>query len=522
MSNFRAFDAFDYHAHYKSSRCFVESDLGSISYGEAAIKVDSIINGFRALGICSCDRIAVIAKNRAEVLLLLLASLKGGPVVVPVNNRLAPAEMAWILEDSECKAVIAESEFIQALEGKIPSRIPPDVRFQLDGVVPEWINFDGWLVMQSSQVAEPSNQTDKPYLQVYTSGTTGQPKGVVLTEKNCLGQQLGLMATLETTLQPGDKVYQALPLFHVGGIFVTLWAVYRGATLIFRRDFSPAVTEDLMARGDVQHVALVPAMIKACLTVGANIPRKFDGLKSIIYGASPITAETLRLSAQRYRCGFIQIYGMTETHSVISVLTPKDHERALNGERECLIASAGRPIAGTKIKIESPEGEALPVGQIGEICVRAPQVMAGYWKRDEATKEAIKNDYLYTGDAGYVDQEGYLHIVDRLKDIIVSGGENVASKEVEEILLRHPQVADAAVIGIPDERWGEAVKAIIVCTESGLDEASLIEHCKQHLGGFKVPKSISLIDAIPRNGAGKVLKNKLRERYWSGEARRVS
>ena len=518
----RAFDAFDWHALHAPDRTLVEGDDGVLTYGEAASRVRRLISGFHLLGIGHEDRIAVVAKNRAEILLLLIAALKGGPVIVPVNNRLSANEMGWIIEDAGCKAVIAETEFAQALGDRIPARVPMSARWSLDAPLPGWADFADWLEQQSERSVEPPARTDTAYLQVYTSGTTGRPKGVVLTEQNCLGQQLGLMACVDIGFQPAEQIYQALPLFHVGGIFVSLWAMYRGATLLLRRDFLAGATEQLLASGRVAHAALVPAMLKASVALPAGKGHDYSSLRSIIYGASPISAPTLRSAAARYGCGFVQIYGMTETHSVISMLHAEDHRRALADETSNLLASAGRPVAGVDLRIVDGAGASLPAGRSGEICVRAPQVMAGYWGCEDATREVLRDGYLWTGDAGYLDTEGYLHIVDRLKDIIVSGGENIAPREVEDVLLSHPDVADAAVIGVPDERWGESVKALIVCRKEMIDEGEIIAHCRRHLSGFKVPKSVGLVDLIPRNGAGKIQKNLLREPFWREQARRVS
>lgn len=519
---FRAFDAFDWHATHAPDRPFVEGDAGVLTYGDAARFVRRLVSGFHALGIGHEDRVAVVAKNRAEVPLLLLAALKGGPVIVPVNNRLSAAEMGWIIEDAGCKAVIAETEFALALGEQVPARVPTSARWSLDAPLPGWADFAVWLGQQSEQGREPPARTDTAYLQVYTSGTTGRPKGVVLTEQNCLGQQLGLMACVDVAFQPAEQIYQALPLFHVGGIFVSLWAVYRGATLLLRRDFLADATEQLLASGRVAHAVLVPAMLKACVALPAGEGPDYSALRSIIYGASPISVSILGLAAARYGCGFVQIYGMTETHSVISMLHADDHRRALADETSSLLASAGRPVAGVDLRIVDEVGAPLPSGRSGEICVHAPQVMAGYWGREDATREVLRDGFLWTGDAGYLDAKGYLHIVDRLKDIIVSGGENIAPREIEDVLLSHPDVADAAVIGVPDERWGESVKALIVCRKETIDEREIIAHCRQHLGGFKVPKSVGLVDLIPRNGAGKIQKNLLREPYWREHARRVS
>jgi acyl-CoA synthetase (AMP-forming)/AMP-acid ligase II len=519
---FRAFDGFDWHALHSPSRSIAEADTLSLTYGEAARKVRQVLAGFRALGVEHGDRIAIVAKNRPETVLLLLAALKGGPVVVPVNHRLSAAEMAWVIADSGAKAVIVESEFAAGLQSLLPQSVLPAANWSLHGATDGCLDFNAWLDQQADEPVDPPNTTETAYLQVYTSGTTGRPKGVVLTEQNCLGQQLGLMACLDVSVDPGDRFLQSLPLFHVGGIFVSLWAIYHGATLVLPKDFSAEGTDALLASGTVAHVVMVPAMIKACLGLPTAPVERYVGMKSLWYGASPISEPVLRGARERFGCPLIQIYGMTETHSLISMLNAQDHERAFSGQHPELLMSAGRPVAGVDLRILGDDGKTRLSGESGEISVKAPQVMAGYWGRKDATEEVLWEGRLYTGDAGYLDPEGYLFIVDRLKDIIVSGGENISSREVEDVLLLHPNVADAAVIGVPDERWGEAVKAVVVTRDGDADWQDIIDHCRKHLGGFKVPKSVSLVDVIPRNGTGKIQKTVLRERFWKGHARRVS
>ncbi|MDD3764550.1 MAG: long-chain-fatty-acid--CoA ligase [Nevskiales bacterium] len=519
MMPFRAYSAFDRHAVALADQPMVETESGSLSYREAAREVNRLLNGFAALGIGPDDRVALVAKNRAEVLLMLLAALKGGPVVVPVNHRLAPEEMAWIIDDAECVAMFAEPEFVERLASADLPRIPQARRFVVGGSADGWRRFDDWLVEQSA-VAPPASPDLKPaYLQIYTSGTTGRPKGVQLGEANCLAHQMAIMSSTDVELAAGQRMYGGLPLFHVGGVFAALWAVQRGTTLLFRRDFNPVEVNQLLGSGELDHAAMVPAMIQACVAQPADPGHSYERLRTMMYGASPIAPALLRKAAERFGCGFLQVYGMTETHSVISTLCVQDHAAALAARPE-LTMSAGRPVAGCHVRIVDENGRERGVGEVGEICVRGPQVMSGYWKRQDATDEAIRDGYMHTGDAGYIDADGYLFIVDRIKDIIVSGGENVSSSEVEHALLAHPNVADAAVIGVPDPRWGEAVKAIVV-PRGELDPDALIAHCRGSLGGFKVPRSVDVVDAIPRNGAGKILKAVLREPYWQQQRRRV-
>lgn len=515
----RALDAIDALTREAPDRPFIEVAGRALSYGEAALQVRQLLNGLRALGVGSNDRVAVISRNGPEILLCLLAALRGGPIMVPINHRQAPAEMLWQIADAECRVVIAEGQFVD----HVAAGLKPDLlRFEIGGARDGWQGFDDWLPRQSSEAGAASRAIDQPYLQIYTSGTTGRSKGVLLSERNCLAMLDGVWKGLDVQLAPGQRAYQGFPLFHVGGVFITLWLLSKGLSLTFMRDFNPVEANLLFDTGRVDYAAMVPAMIQACLGVPATTGTP-QGLQAMIYGASPIAESVLRRARDRYLCDFIQVYGMSETHSTISALTMADHRKALEGSRPEILRSAGRPLPGCDVRIVDPvSGKACGLRAIGEIAVRSTQVTSGYWKRPDATAETIRDGFLHTGDAGYLDEEGYVFIVDRLKDIIVSGGENVSSKEVENALLSFPGIRDAAVIGVPDERWGESVKALILVSDPALSLADVTAHCRSLLGGFKVPKSIEIIEAIPRNGAGKVLKHVLREPYWKNVDRRVS
>lgn len=518
----RAFDAFDYQVRTHGKNLAVSDESGDFTFADLNQYANRVINGFRDAGLQAGDRVAVIAKNRVEMVGLILASMKGGPVLVPVNRRISADEMQWIIRDADCKAIIADVEVAGMLNDDLPESIPDNLKFVLDPCDFEWQCYGQWLSKQHCTAVEAPEDVQRDYLQIYTSGTSGRPKGVVLTERNCIGMQAAVLATVDAELQVGQSMYEALPLFHVGGVFATLWALGRGVCVVLRQDFSPVEIDAMMASGKLQHAALVPAMIQACLAHTEADAGGYPELRSILYGASPIARSTLSAAVDRYNCSFMQVYGMTETHSVISVLTCEDH-RQIIADAECqLTASAGRAAAGTELKICDPEGVELEGGEVGEICVRSQHIMNGYWKKPEATAESIKDGFLATGDAGYVDADGYLFIVDRLKDIIVTGGENVSSLEVESVIARHDQVADVAVIGVPDERWGETVMALVITKNGELDTKGLVEFCKPYLGGFKIPKRIEVVEAIPRNAAGKILKAQLRKDYWQGEGRRVS
>jgi fatty-acyl-CoA synthase len=323
--------------------------------------------------------------------------------------------------------------------------------------------------------------------------------------------------------QPGDRALIVAPLYHAAAAVTTFVTVQAGGTLLIQEEFVPADVVRALSEEGVAVAMLVPAMIQFCLVAVPDAKsRSYDALRLVIYGASPIAEQTLRTAIDVFGCDFIQGYGMTETTAAATYLCPDDPRRALAGEPHLLLA-AGRPLLGTEVRIVDDAGTPLPIGEIGEIAVRGPQLMRCYWNLPEATAEALRDGWMHTGDAGVLDAEGYLFVQDRTKDMIVSGGENVYPREVEDVLYQHPAVAEAAVIGVPDPKWGEAVKAVVVLKPGETVTAEvLVEFGKERLAGFKCPRSIDFIDALPRNPSGKVLKRELREPYWAGHTRRVS
>lgn len=515
----RLLDWFDAHVKSNPDQVLLEYGGSVLTYGQADTKINQILNGLDQLGLSHSDRVALISRNGPDAVLCLLAAIRGGPILVPINHRLAGPEIAWQLMDARCVAIIAETQFIDLVpKGSVESL----ARFEIGTPRAGWMCFRTWFDEQNGAAKSRARDMGAPYLQIYTSGTTGRAKGVVLSEANAVAAISAALEASDAPLEPGQCIYQGFPLFHVGGVFVTMWMLSKGLSLVVRPDFDPALVDGMLKSGRIHYAAMVPAMIQACLVVKST-SNSASALRGIFYGASPVSEAVLTSAKARYHCGFIQVYGMTETHSLISMLTMADHRAALEDGRGELFRSAGRPVPGISLRISDPStGDSVGPLEIGEISVRGLQITQGYWQRPDATEEAIRGGEMFTGDAGYLDDQGYLFIVDRLKDIIVSGGENVSSKEVEDVLLSCAGVRDAAVIGIPDDRWGESVKAVIVPSEGSLSINTVIAHCRARLAGFKVPKSVDLVDVIPRNGAGKILKGVLREPYWKGVNRRVS
>ena len=363
-------------------------------------------------------------------------------------------------------------------------------------------------------LSAPTLQDD--VLQLYTSGTTGLPKGVRLTHGN-YAAFLALRHRVDGfDYTADDTVLILMPMFHVAGTNISFAGLAAGGRILLQADFNPAQVLAAIPAERVAHAFLAPVMINALLQTPGVETTDFSSMKTVSYGASPISEAVLAAATARFGCGFIQFYGMTETTGAGTTLAPAEH-------RGALMRSCGRPWPTLEARIADEHGNALKAGEIGEIELRGPIIMAGYWNRPEATAETIRSDgWLRTGDAGFMDEDGFFFVHDRVKDMIVSGGENVYPAEVENAIQGCPGVADVAVIGVPDDRWGEAVKAIVVASPGERpDPADIIAWARQRIAGFKAPKTIDFIDALPRNPSGKVLRRELRAPYWAGRERKV-
>jgi acyl-CoA synthetase (AMP-forming)/AMP-acid ligase II len=511
-------ESLDRWAASKPDTLFAAQAGRQISYADARELTRRLGWSMRSAGLQPGDRVAVLAKNSIEYVLLFYAASRAGVTLVPLNTRLAAEEWAFILADAVPRAVIAEAAFVPAIEALPLAQI---VRVALDasGVRrPGWQPFDAWLCDAGEQ-PDSAPDEDRDLLQLYTSATTGRPKGAVLAQRAVCANVAQISAAVATP--PDERSLVVAPLFHAAAVPSTLVPLASGGSVYLQADFRPFDVVNAIAAQRIGYAVLVPTMLQACL---AEVPVEahFETLRLIYYGSSPIAEATLRTVMRSFGCAFMQSYGMTEATQSVTFLTPEDHHRGLQGTPDLLL-SAGRAARDTEVRIVDPLDQIRPAYASGEVVVRGPQVMRGYWHQPEATALALRDGWLHTGDIGTLDADGYLTIRDRLKDMIVSGGEKVYPRAIEDVLMRHPAVAEVAVIGVPDTRWGETVKAIIVARAGAAPSAEeLITHCRGSLGGFEVPRSIEFIDALPRNAAGKVLKRVLREPYWTDRARQVA
>jgi acyl-CoA synthetase (AMP-forming)/AMP-acid ligase II len=516
----RLHDFLDFHAREHPGIEFAVQDGQRLDYGGARDAANRLANAFVHAGLAVGDRVAILSKNSIPYVLTYFGAAKAGAVPVPLNYRLAPPELVYIVNDAQAKMLIAAAEYRSAIDS-VRDDLKTVTRFlSVGGSAPGWDDYDTWA---SGEPATPPARTigdgDDVY-QMYTSGTTGRPKGAVLTHAavttNLVQGGLYFAGAL------GERWLIVAPLYHAAAAVTTFVATYAGGSLYIMTDFNPAEVVRALSEERIARATLVPAMIQACLVGAPDVAqRRYDSLRSITYGASPISEQTLRRAIEVFQCEFLQGYGMTETTAALTYLSAADHVRALR-ERPELLLSAGRAVAGTEVSIVDDQDRPVPGGTIGQIIARGPQLMRAYWNQEEATAEALRDGWMHTGDAGVMDAEGFIYIQDRVKDMIVSGGENIYPREVEEVLFQHPRVADAAVIGVPDERFGEAVKAVIVLREGATaSEQDIVDFCRDKLGGYKRPRSVEFLAALPRNPSGKVLKRELREKYWAGHRRRV-
>ena len=479
----------------------------ALTYAELDDRSNRLAQRLLAGGAGPGSRIAHLDRSAPEVVELLAAVSKIGAVAVPLNWRLAARELTAIVADADAPLLIAGPPFAAAA-AEIAAGVPHDVE-----VVQVGAEYEAWLA--SGPAADPGGRGEPQdaVVQMYTSGTTGVPKGVLTTQRNLVAATLNVPAW---RFDEASVSLTPLPMFHIGGIGWTFLGLSQGATTILVSEFDAAAVLDLLESARVTNAVFVPTILQMLTSVPGAAERDYSALRSIAYGASPITTPVLKAALRTFGCPLFGVYGLTETTGGVVQLDPDDHDP--DGPREYLLRSAGRPRPWMELRIvDQATGRALPPRAAGEVWMRGPNVMAGYANRPEETAKALTPDgWLRTGDGGYLDEEGYLFLTDRIKDMIVSGGENVYPVEVEEALSNHPAVVEVAVIGVPDERWGEAVKAIVVTRDGAAATADeLVAFARERLAGYKLPRSIDFVADLPHTPSGKVLKHVLRDRYRS-------
>lgn len=491
-----------------------------VTWAELFERSRRVANGFAAAGVGPQDRVAFLDKNGIEHFEVTYGAALGNAVPVDVNWRLAAAEVAFIVTDSQAKVLVVGPDFVPVLDA-IAGELGENVLVLVIGGHERFQDYDAWVRAQPDVDPQAAAGGDDVAVQLYSSGTTGRPKGVMLTNDNLFN--LLPVGTEMWRIGPDSVNLVAMPLFHIGGSGWATVGQFVGAKSVILRELDIQELLRLFSSG-VTHAFVVPAVLQFLLMVPEAAAADFSSLEVVVYGASPISEDVLAGSIKLLGCEFWQVYGLTETTGAIVNLPPSDHDPA--GPNKHRLRSCGLPGPGVELRIvEMESGEvATEPETIGEIEVRGPQVMKGYWNDAAATAEAIDDDgWFRTGDVGYLDADGYLYIHDRVKDMIVSGGENIYPAEVENVLMSHPAIADVAVIGVPDEKWGETAKAVVVLApDADLAPEELIAFAKQHLATFKCPTSMEVVDVLPRNPSGKILKKDLRAPYWEGRERQVN
>ena len=515
VSDIITFDGFLTHwASERPDRLAMQEDDRSYSYAELEHRTAKVASALFAAGLKKGDRIAWIGKNSDLYFTLFYGAARVGIVMCPIGWRLAPAEMAFIVNDTGAKIIVAGPGFETlktALEGQLKH-----INQILDA------ESANQLIDQAQSVAMDPAGPDDAVLQLYTSGTTGNPKGAVLSNRNLFALRKHSVDAdhAYTKWDDDEMVLVAMPCAHIGGTGVGIMAMAAGLPAIVLAEFTPDGVFDAFEHGGATRLFIVPAALQMLI----NHPRcssvDFSRLKYILYGAAPMPLELLRQCIAMFGAQFIQVYGMTETTGTIVMLPPEDHDPAGNKR----MRSAGKALPGVELKIVDGEGNELPSDEVGEVWTRSSNNMLQYWNLPDATRTTVEaGGWVKTGDAGYLDEDGYLYIHDRVKDMIITGGENVYPAEVESAIYGHPDVLEVAVIGIPDEKWGESVKAVCVPKAGATINAdSIISWARERIAGFKVPKSVDVVAALPRNASGKILRKDLRAPYWEGRERQVN
>ncbi|MCF8882296.1 fatty acid--CoA ligase [Erythrobacter sp. SN021] len=500
-------------AREKPGQVALEQDGKALTFAALDERSRRIVAMLKAQGLAKGDRVAWLGKNARLYFELFYSAARMGVVMVPIGWRLAAPEIAYILGDTGAKLLFIDEGFAGLAAGACGDMENP----------PKAIDTP---TAKSDIAAAPADDfegagPDDAVLQLYTSGTTGNPKGAVLTNANLFA----LRQPAEEAAQPwsswdeDEAILVCMPCAHIGGTGLGIMAMAAGVRAIVQAEFTPDGVLDGFEQG-ITRLFIVPAALQMVVQHPRAKDTDMSAVKYVMYGAAPIPLDLLREAVQTIpEAGFLQCYGMTETTGTIAMLPPEDH--TLEGNQR--MKSAGKAVPGAELRVVDEDGEELPRGEVGELICRSPSNMQGYWNLPDATRGALKDGWMHTGDAAYMDDDGYVYIQDRIKDMIISGGENVYPAQVESAIYGHPAVGEVAVIGVPDDIWGEAVKACVVPRPgSEVDPDDIIAFTRERLAGFKVPKTVDVIEAMPRNASGKILRRELRAPYWKDHDRQVN
>ncbi|CAL9657744.1 long-chain-fatty-acid--CoA ligase [Streptomyces sp. enrichment culture] len=482
-----------------------------LTYADLHHRSNRFAHALTAAGLAEGDRVAYLGKESEHYYEALFACAKTGTVLVPVNWRLTAPEVAHILQDSGTRLLLLEDAFTPTVEGMATE--PPETVVRLGSLAT-------WSSRYDDTEPEFEATPDTPVAQLYTSGTTGLPKGVVLAHRTffAIRDRMAAAGVDWIDWRAGDIALIGIPGFHVGGLWWATQNFNAGTTVVAMRAFAARQAVDLIRDLGITTACVVPAMLRMMLTEPGVGAEDFTTLRKIVYGGSPISEALLEESLTVVDCDFAQIYGLTETGNTAVCLPPAAHVPG-----SPLMQAAGRPYPGVRVKTIDARGRELPPGEVGEVCLHTPARMVEYWGLPDRTAETLVDGWIHTGDAGHLDEDGYLFLRDRIKDAILVAGENVYPAEIENTLESHPQVAEAVVVGAPDERWGEYVHAFVVPVSGPPPTArDLHAFLVPRLASFKLPARYELVDAVPRNPSGKILRRELRDRFWSGAARNVN
>lgn len=494
-----------------------------LTYGQLDKRVRRLAAGLQGLGLDQGDHVAILAHNSHRYMETYLAMPLAGLVLSPINTRLSPPETTFILNDGEIKALLIGREFLPVLE-----QIRGDLEALRHVVVLEgegngaMLAYDALLEeAHPAQLRPRAWREDDMAILCYTGGTTGLPKGVMLSQRNVVVNAMHAIQFAE--FSDRDVWLHACPMFHAADYWSCYAVTVLGGFHVFMDKFEPRRLLELIQQHKVTAILLVPTMINMILDLPDAGDYDLSSLRRVMYGASPMPVERLKAAIALFGPVTQHLYGQTETSPFLTAVRLRDNVTDGDEKQMRKLGSCGQEIVGVEVRVVDGDGRQVAPGEVGEVIARGPNVMLGYWKRPEETAAALVDGWVHTGDIATVDEDNYIYIMDRAKDMIITGGENVFCPEVENALYRHPMILEAAVIGVPDDTWGETVKAVVV-RQPGAEVTAeqLIAHCHQWIAGYKCPKSVDFAEELPKSGAGKILKSELRKPFWEGKDRAVN